>query len=268
MNELVSQDVNQSLWVLGQSARIQAEEMVKGGHFETTPAREAAILVNQLRILSGPVTFAHDRLRGQALAKLAQGDLWSFHPDKPASLDELLTTQEVGMSKSEASDLLAMEQIVFPFFKERTGMSEWEVWQQLPKTRWRRIIRFLRPIINPDYKVTSEDVKTTLKELEGAVDGEDKQMAMAEKIVEIAAEAQSSKDLEKGLRLNPIPPATLEATRHTAHILDENGNEVETIVTYDLRGTITHDQMELLQRYNHLDIHISPGQNTYRRVDE
>jgi len=224
--------------VLEEVTRREAELAVHQGCFETQLQREAAILVEQLRILACEVTYAHDRLKGKILRRLADGELWCAHPGMYRSLDELLISEEIGISKSEASDLLAWEKVIYPWFQEKKGLSAWETWQLLPKTKWRRIIRVLRALIDPEYHSPSENVRLSVELL--MKDCQSPEEAV-DKLIDLAQNAPTTRDLEGVIYPNEIPSIVITVRQ------DENG-------VYHGRFVASHDQLQVLKSYRKVEV--------------
>ena len=123
----------------------------------TAPQRRAALAAEQLKILGTELDYAHTRLRAQLLDELDTGELWSFHPSSPAAFKELVV--ELGVSKSEASDLLAWERHIYPYLKEHFDLGPFEVWQLLGKTKRRRITPYLRHVLDGNHVSNSDKVR-------------------------------------------------------------------------------------------------------------
>jgi hypothetical protein len=193
------------------------------------------------------VDYANTRLKGTLLAKLEAGDLWQAHPSSPASLDELI--MEAGISKSEKSDLLAWERVIYPYLERELDLKPWQVWQMLNKTKRRRLTPYLREIIDPDHETTSDKVKGTIEKLrDEADDVPDKDLAVVERLLEIA-KSMTSRDMEEEISTEPTPAIEMDGTRHKIVTIDgETGEIVEERVMFKLVAWVTQDQLNLLRR--------------------
>jgi len=129
----------------------------------TGPQKEAAILSAQLDILSGELDYAHTRLKANLLHRLDTGDLWSFHPSAPNTFAELVS--EKGISKSEASDLIAWETHIYRYLEARCGWKPFQVWQMLDKSKRRRLTPFLRHILDAGHETYSDKVRQGVERL-------------------------------------------------------------------------------------------------------
>jgi hypothetical protein len=140
--------------------------------------RQAAIVAEQLKVLGLEVDYAHTRLRAQLLDQLDSGDLWRFHPSSPRDFRELV--QEQGVSKSEASDLIAWERHIYPYLEKEFGMKPFMVWQTLGKTKRRRLTPYLRHLLDENHETYSDKVLQSIAAFEKQVYQETLERAKAE----------------------------------------------------------------------------------------
>jgi hypothetical protein len=147
---------------LGRQAVASLGDTIEG---MTTPEREAAIIDAELALLSGELDYSHTRLKAELLTRLNHRELWRFHPSSPASLAELLT--ERGISNSEASDLIAWEQHIYPYLSDQLRMRPFEVWQQVGKTKMRKLTPFLRHLIDDEFESPSAKVRQGIENMFG-----------------------------------------------------------------------------------------------------
>ena len=129
------------------------------------PEREAAIIDAELGLLTGELDYSHTRLKAELLTRLEHRELWRFHPSSPASLAELLT--ERGISNSEASDLVAWEQHIYPYLAQELAMHPFQVWQKIGKSKMRKMTPFLRHIIDDGFESPSTKVRQGIERLFG-----------------------------------------------------------------------------------------------------
>jgi hypothetical protein len=238
------------------------------------PGREAAILVEQLAVLSHEVGYAHSRLRGEILARLEIGDLYRFHPSDPQSLEEL--ADERGVSRSEVSDLLAWEQVIYPYLLREFDLKPFDVWQRYGKTKRRRLTPLLRALIDPDKKTRSDKVRVEVATFrmrerarvaeEGVPPGYDETRQMVLTLLGLA-DTLTSRDLEEKISPEHTPGLDMLGSRHPLRILDENGEVVEERVVYFVWFEASEDQITLLHRRfpDRLDLRIQPGEPITRR---
>jgi hypothetical protein len=140
--------------------------------------QRAAIIAEQLKVLGMEVDYAHTRLRAQLLERLERGDLWRFHPSSPRDFKELV--QEQGVSKSEASDLVAWERYIYPYLEKEFDMPPFMVWQTLGKTKRRRLTPYLRHLLDENHETHSDKVLKSLAAFEKKVYEETLERAKAE----------------------------------------------------------------------------------------
>jgi hypothetical protein len=129
----------------------------------TGPEKEAAVLDAELALLTGELDYSQTRLKAELLHRLNHRELWRFHPSSPASLAELLTGR--GISNSEASDLIAWEQHIYPYLSDQLRMRPFEVWQQVGKTKMRKLTPFLRHLIDDEFESPSAKVRQGVERL-------------------------------------------------------------------------------------------------------
>jgi hypothetical protein len=133
----------------------------------TGAERKAALIAEQLKVLGVEVDYAHTRLRAQLLAQLDTGDLWRFHPSSPNDFRELV--QKQGVSKSEASDLIAWEKHIYPYLEQAFNLAPFMVWQMLSKTKRRRLTPYLRHLLDENHETYSDKVLNSIVAFEKQV---------------------------------------------------------------------------------------------------
>ena len=238
------------------------------------PSREAAILAEQLAVLSHEVGYAHSRLRGEVLARLEAGELYRFHPSDPQSLEELAVGR--GLSKSEVSDALAWETAIYPYLERQFNLKPFEVWQRFGKTKRRRLTPLLRALIDPDHKTRSDKVRVEvatfrMKERErvaeeGEPPGYDETRQMVLTLLGLA-DTLTSRDMEEKISPEHTPGIDMLGSRHPLRILDENGEVAEERVGYFVWFEASEDQLTLLRRRfpDRLDLRIQDGEPITRQ---
>jgi hypothetical protein len=233
MDSLVSQDLSDVLHALKGVTEQQAEQQVtvEGvGH-------KAEVLVQQLRILNGPVDYTHTRLRGQIIAELEHGELWRTHPSGLPSLNELL--EEAGMPKSEASDLLAWEKHIYPYLEREMGIKPYEVWNKLNKTKRRMLTPILRTMADPGHKPTA-DTQRVIEILKGESDNP------VAALLETASE-MPTQDVKKKFSGAPVAELEMNAVRNVTLIIDnETGEITDEKVWYKVMFVCEEAQLEFL----------------------
>ncbi len=250
---------------------------------ETTlsgPGLEAAVLAEQLAVLSNEIGYAHARLRGEILARLETGELYRFHPHSPQSLEEL--AGEKGLSGSEVSDFLAWEQVIYPYLLREFNLKPFDVWQRFNKTKRRRLTPLLRALIDPDKKTRSDKVRLevatfrmkerarvaqeaaavcqTCDEWIAMRPGYDETRQMVLTLLGLA-DTLTSRDMEEKISPEHTPGIDMLGSRHPLRILDENGEVVEERVVYFVWFEASEDQITLLHRRfpDRLDLRIQAG---------
>lgn len=256
MTQLVTQEMKQALWLVGAAAKEQAEraadEIKDTLNTCNSPAlaRQAFVLAYRLQQQTEVEEFAQFYAKAQLVAELHTGDIWREHPSSPATFNELM--QSVGCSISEASDMLAWMNVIFPYFKDTMGLTEHQVWLTLGKAKIRRMTPMLRGLITGDS--TSNRVRAAMDNLKQLVakdtDGEQQNVikAAVEMFYEKAPE-MTSDELEKPFMLNyRTPPLDFAATRHTKLIIDEEGTILDKNILYQMVVIATEDQLVMLRR--------------------
>jgi hypothetical protein len=245
-NLVVAEELIDAIGYLEDTTRKLADASVPGVPLNPLQYK-AAVLVEQLKLIIGPVDYGKERLKGEILTQLETGDLWQYHPSSPASLDELV--QEVGMSKSEKSDLLTWEKYIYPYLQEKLGLEPYQVWQMLNKTKRRRLTPYLRQLIDQEWKSDSDRVVGTAEKLKNGVDNVPDQNLAAVKRLLTLAENLTSRDLEEEISPEPTPAIEMDGTRHRVVTIDnETGEILGETVRYKLACWVTEDQLNLLRR--------------------
>jgi hypothetical protein len=106
----------------------------------------AEALVTQLRALvKGDVAYETDRAVGRILRRLETADRWKEHPGQFSSFNMLM--KYCGLSKSQASDFLTWERIIWPYLTNELNMDPRKVYASLGRTKLRRLTPVLRSLI-------------------------------------------------------------------------------------------------------------------------
>jgi hypothetical protein len=230
---------------------------------------QAAIVSEMLKVMSTEVDYAHTRLKAQLLAQLEAGELWAQHPGDYGSLDELAV--DLGISKSEASDLLAWERHIYPWLERELALKPFQVWQSLPKTKRRRLTPYLRVLADPDHETDSDKIRASLASFRMAVREEEdlspaeEDRAIAAKLLNLAR-GMTTRDMEHALSPEHTPAIVATALRCRHRVIDGEG-EIHEETLYQVVFTATWDQLVLLRRRfpDRLDLQIIDGPDITER---
>ena len=147
--------------------------------------KEAMTVIEELRLINS-MDLAAVLLRGKLLKRIEETSMWSYHPARYGSLEEMATDQ--GISVSNLSNIRDLNFVIFPWMTEK-GMSIAEKWEQIGISKFRELIPVLKVMItgqesrttsvqnsvnailddtaatlrsaNPDREITEEEIRDT-----------------------------------------------------------------------------------------------------------
>jgi hypothetical protein len=144
-----------------QIARQRISDMLESDAY--TELEKAAMIAFEMLKLTNTVEVANNFTRALLLHNIEKFGLWSEHPEKFTDFYEAV--KRFGMSKSQASDLLAWFRIVLPYLEENFGMTPAEVLEQYGISSLRSITPVLKSLITGEQsksKAVNEKVGLVL----------------------------------------------------------------------------------------------------------
>ena len=150
-------------------------------------------------------------LRGKAIQKIMDMNLWMRLPQKYNSVEEAIEV-EGRLTPSVQSNIKDLYGIIFPFVQDKLGMSIVEFWEAIPNSNLREIVPYLKVAItgvrskrdgvNKAIQAIEADIHT-LSNGNGIEDGE-KRKLLAERLID-AASNEKNRDLRIILRPEASP---------------------------------------------------------------
>lgn len=99
--------------------------------------------IEELKLING-MDLAAVLLRGKLLQRIEERGMWSYHPARYGSLQEMARDQ--GISVSNLSNIRDLNFVIFPWMASQ-GMSIPEKWEQIGMSNFRELIPVLKSII-------------------------------------------------------------------------------------------------------------------------
>lgn len=147
---LLSQRVPPSAYLRGLKEGVlqEAQHIIDSQEMEglTESQRDALVYSKALELLGG-AELEVDLASGDILASVEGDGLFGDHPEAFSSIEAY--AQAYGIKKSEAYNRIALSRVIFPFIRTRLGRDPREVYAQVKKARFARIIPLLKAIIDP-----------------------------------------------------------------------------------------------------------------------
>ena len=109
----------------------------------TDAEKDAMTVIEELKLING-MDLAAVLLRGKLLRRIEQESLWSYHPARYGSLQEMAADQAI--SVSNLSNIRDLNFVIFPWMTEH-GYSIPEMWEQIGMSNFRDLIPVLKTII-------------------------------------------------------------------------------------------------------------------------
>jgi len=147
--------------------------------------QKAIIQVEKLKATSR-IEFSNTLLRGKIIEGIDRLGLYSVHPNKYRTLEEM--AQDVGISITQLSNITALYGYVFPYLQSSLSMSADEIWQ-ISRANMSEVLPHLRMLISgEDSKSSSvrDSVSKILEEVD-EIGGDDRVKSAVERIMEIAS---------------------------------------------------------------------------------
>lgn len=112
--------------------------------------KEAMTVIEELRLING-MDLAAVLLRGKLLRRIEETSMWSYHPARYGSLEEMANDQ--GISVSNLSNIRDLTFVIFPWMASK-GMSIPEKWEQIGISKFRELIPVLKVMITGQPSAT------------------------------------------------------------------------------------------------------------------
>ena len=229
--------------------RQQAEmEIVQSFGAETirqfnTDQRDALVLQRMLEIIANRAHIRLLTLEGDIISEIEQRRLWETHPSGYDSADQMIA--DAGISPSERSDMAAITGTIFPYLQE-IGIDPYSLYEEVGKTRMRRVTHILRAIIDSNHDGT--------RRVQEAV-----QRILDEEVAEVERSMPDIEWTDEMRKEEAVRWIVMQATLHPANALPRivyHGAEIDAITIFarmDAHGIrivadVDEDQLQLMRR--------------------
>lgn len=210
----------------------------------TDAEKEAMTTIEELKLING-MDLAAVLLRGKLLRRIEERSMWSYHPARYNTLQEM--AQDQGISVSNLSNIRDLNFVIFPWMTEH-GLSVPEKWEQIGMSNFRELIPVLKSIITGEASGSASvrqsvenilnDTAATLQAAHegegGEVTEEDIRDAAIEELL-TAGELMRNRDLRARIRPERTPSINMDS------FLGRDG-------TRFLLAEVTEDQWTMIQR--------------------
>ena len=210
----------------------------------TDAEKEAMTTIEELKLING-MDLAAVLLRGKLLRRIEERSMWSYHPARYGTLQEM--AQDQGISVSNLSNIRDLNFVIFPWMTEH-GLSVPEKWEQIGMSNFRELIPVLKSIITGEASGSASvrqsvenilnDTAATLQAAHkgegGEVTEEDIRDAAIEELL-TAGELMRNRDLRARIRPERTPSINMDS------FLGRDG-------TRFLLAEVTEDQWTMIQR--------------------
>jgi hypothetical protein len=178
-----------------------------------------------------------DLALSELLREYVGDDLYVHHPEGFANAVE--AAEALGLTPSEVSDLTAISTIIFPWIRENLDVDPIEVYREIGKAKFRKLIPHFRAIIEGDAsdKIKLEVERIKRNAIMNDPFAEDEDIAAAKYLIEMA-KIHSVRGLVQEIKLGDEPPIAF-----LYRIIIERG-----IPHYHVEGDLTEEQMDILKR--------------------
>ncbi len=207
----------------------------------TEAEKEAMTTIEELKLING-MDLAAVLLRGKLLRRIEERSMWSYHPARYGTLQEM--AQDQGISVSNLSNIRDLNFVIFPWMTEH-GLSIPEKWEQIGMSNFRELIPVLKSIITSEASGSASvrqsvenilnDTAATLQATrEGEVSDEEIRDAAIEELL-TAGELMRNRDLRARIRPERTPSVNMDS------FLSRDG-------TRFILAEVTEDQWTMIQR--------------------
>jgi hypothetical protein len=205
----------------------------------TQAEKHAMTVVEELKLING-MDLAAMLLRGKLIKQIEDEALYSIHPGRYGSMEELARDQGIG--PSELSNVRDLCFTIFPYMEQRLGISIAQVWEQIGKSNFRELVPVLKVLINGDGGASAsvrnsverilDDVVITAHASGQNPSDEEMRSQAVQNLLEAGA-TMTNRDLRQTIR--PEHTASLEPV-----IFNRNGTKL-------LLVKVSDDQWQMLQ---------------------
>lgn len=179
--------------------------------------KEAMTIIEELRLLNG-MDLAAVLLRGKLLRRIEETSMWSYHPARYGSLEEM--AQDQGISVSNLSNIRDLNFVIFPWMASK-GMSIPDKWEQIGISKFRELIPVLKVMITGQASNTQSvqnSVETILNNTAATLLAANPDMEISEEEIRdtaiddllTAGELMRSRDLRAHIRPQRTPNIELD----------------------------------------------------------
>jgi hypothetical protein len=206
-NEVLYQRLDEMRNEVTDLAMTNIGNLTDGGHF-TRPEVLAMTEFEKLRLL-GDYDLLGVMLKGESITKIEKMELHNVLPASYTSPYEAIEI-EVGLSRSEQSNIKDINNHIIPYVKERENVSIAEFWQT-KKSNLREIVPYLKAMITSEKSAidsVNEGVDRfveEVKDVDPTVDDEEATEVAIDNLID-TAKNETNKGLRSILRPNDIPP--------------------------------------------------------------
>lgn len=210
----------------------------------TEAEKEAMTTIEELKLING-MDLAAVLLRGKLLRRIEERSMWSYHPARYGTLQEM--AQDQGISVSNLSNIRDLNFVIFPWMTDH-GLSVPEKWEQIGMSNFRELIPVLKSIITGEQSGsasvrqsveniltdTAATLQSAAREGEGDVTDEEIRDAAIEELL-TAGELMRNRDLRARIRPERTPSVNMDS------FLSRDG-------TRFILAEVTEDQWTMIQR--------------------
>lgn len=197
-----------------------AEQNVReqAGEGYTQVEMRAMVTVEQLKLVNG-LDLAAILLRGRLIRQIEEEALWTVHPGRYTTFDQM--AREQGISASELSNVKDLCFVIFPYFEEVLGVPVARVFESIGKSNMRELVPVLKAIItgqpsasqsvNRSVDRIMDDIVVTERAAGNEVgDDDETQNRLRRTAVEQLIEAGQLTNTQLRARIRPERTAALE----------------------------------------------------------
>ena len=208
----------------------------------TDAEKEAMTTIEELKLING-MDLAAVLLRGKLLRRIEERSMWSYHPARYNTLQEM--AQDQGISVSNLSNIRDLNFVIFPWMTEH-GLSIPEKWEQIGMSNFRELIPVLKSIITGEASGSAsvrQSVENILTDTAATLQAAGSEVEITEDDIRDAAiselltagELLRNRDLRARIRPERTPSINMDS------FLARDGSRL-------IIAEVTEDQWTLIQR--------------------
>ena len=208
-----------------------------------TDQRDALVMQRMLEIIANRAHIRLLTLEGDIITEIEDRRLWETHPSGYDSADQMIA--DAGISPSERSDMAAITGIIFPYLEE-IGVDPYLLYEEVGKTRMRRVTHILRAIIDANHDGTRR-----VQQAVGRI--------LDEEVAQVEASMPDVEWTDALRKEEAVRWIVMQTTIHPANILPRivyHGAQVDAIALYArmdaqsirIAANVDQDQLELIRR--------------------